>query len=366
MSFSLNVISNPKELVSICRDWDDFVSQYSDNPFVLCKFMELYTKLSLSRWRLCIIIGKLNNTLVGIAPLKIRQKFGVRVATFIISPENSVDFITREQYNIEFLRCVVNYLFEILKCNVVDLTFLSESHNLHIFQELCRAKQIKLFTQPFTGRRILKVGCTWEQFEKLKGSHFRRTFKRMENRLSKAGCYRVLCFDEATIMADVFQRILEIERLSWKESWRAKRKMRFDTDLLITWLAATQIYKINPNFKIKVWFLELNNHLIAYAIVFLYKQVAVIVKTSYDARYKQYYPGMYLIHSIIQSIFKSGAAKIVDFMTDMEIMKNWTDLCLGRVRIIATKQRFYQLLMRAYCRNLLLRLLWSKIGYYLL
>lgn len=337
MSLFINVVSEVKTLAKMQESWDVFASKHSDNPFVLCKFIEMSAKYGLQGWTLQLIIGRANDRIVGIAPLMTSEKLGMRVATFVLPPYNSPDFLIDEQFGMEFIKRVVDYLFETLKCKVADLTFPAESKSMLSFQEICRTKRIHFFTEPYIGRRIIEVRCNWEQFENLKGGRFRRQFRRNERRLNKAGSCRVSCFEREEDGGDAFKKILEIERLSWKAIWRSKRGMKKDPDLEIDWEGAGHVSRAIPDFKRTVWFLELNNRPIAYAIVLQHKKTATITKTSYDLRYRAFYPGMKLFNAVIRNLFNSGLVGNIDLMTDMPFMKAWTDICRGRVRVLAGK-----------------------------
>lgn len=363
MNLSLDVISSIEELVKIQEAWDNFVIKHSDNPFYLYKFIEMYAKHSLQHCTPRIIVGKVGKEIVGLAPIKTYRRFGMNIATFIMSPENSPDFLTRKNFKEDFINQVVDYLSKTLNCSVMDFTFLTASDSAHFFQKICQIKNIRLIIEPYMGRRVLEIDRSWEQFESLRGSNFRRKFRKMRNKLSMAGSYGVFCVEGAKQNNETFRKILEIEKSSWKEVWRSKHGMKIDPDLAITWSSSVEIAKMIPNFKSIIWFLELNTHLIAYAIVLLYKQNAIIAKTSYDIRYKKYYPGVFLIYLIIQSLFKSGTVKNIDFMTDLKFMENWTKLCLGRVRMMAVKGILPNLIFSVYHKRQFKTIL-SSLPYY--
>ncbi len=357
MSLLINVVSDVNELAKMQEPWDKFVGNHSENPYVFCKFIEMYAKQNLQNWTLQLVIGRVDDRIIGIAPLMIKEKLGMRVATFVLSPYNSPDFLINERFGTEFIAWVGDYLFKTLECKVADLTFPVESRSMFLFQKFCLSRRIHFFTEPSMGRRILKVDRTWEQFENLKGGKFRREFRRTERRLNNAGSCRVSCVGGEKDGDDAFKKILKIERLSWKEIWRSKRGMMMDLDLEITWKGAGYVSRAIPDFKRTVWFLELDSCPIAYAIVLHYKRTATIDKTSYDSRYKSFYPGTYLINTVLRNLFNSGHVKDIDFITDMPVMNTWTDLRRGRVRTLSGRGILPKAIISLYMNKQIRRLL---------
>jgi len=351
MNLSLHIISDIEKIAAQHETWNNFVNKNFDNPFILYKFVELYAKSNDSHCTPLFIIGKADKKTIGIAPLKVHRNFRINVATFVMPPETSPDFFTYEKFKAPFIDRIVDYVFGRLKCGIVDLTFPAESNSFRIFKNSCQGRGIQLHVEPYHGRRILKVDSDWELFERSRGGKFRRKIRKIQKKLDRAGLHRVICLERKNRESNVFKKILKIDRLSWKEHWRSKRRMNFDPDLPIHWFGAAESARTVPNFKNTVWFLELNNRLIAYAIVHIYKQIATIAKTSYDQRYRSYYPGIYLINSIIEALFKQGKIRMIDFMTDMEFMRTWTNTVLGRVRILAAKGKFSKLMLSFYCNK---------------
>ena len=336
MTFSINVISDVKAFSRIEESWNAFASKNSETPFILSEFMKSSMKRKLLGWNPLLMIGRVNDAVVGIIPLVMTRKLGVRIASFP-SPHYSLDFVINERFREKFIDSTLDYLFKTLRCKVLDLTFPAESNNMHLFQELCRKKNVYFGEESFMGRRMLEVRCSWEQFEDLKGGKFRRRFRKMQNKLNRVGSCQVSCVEREDDENDAFSRIIQIEKNSWKETWRSKKGKEMDRDLIAIWEGAGCASKKIPDFKRGVWFLELNDHPIAYALVLQHKRTATITKTSFDARYRRFYPGMYLINALLPTLFNSNNIEKVDFMTDMSFMEAWTDLCLGRVRVLAGK-----------------------------
>jgi hypothetical protein len=208
------------------------------------------------------------------------------------------------------------------------------------------------------GHRIIPVRCTWAEFEKLKGKKFRNEFKSIERKLNQAGSWRILCIENGNKGSDAIKKILDVERMSWKEGWRSQLGIEIDPDLIMMWEGSQYMVKTEPDFKLSVWLLELNGQTLAYVLFPQYKEVAYLAKTSYDERYKKFYPGIYVINAAIRELFNKRQARHIDFLTDLAFMETWTSICLPRVRVMISQKGILPIIIRftvanAYIKNIL-------------
>jgi hypothetical protein len=147
-----------------------------------------------------------------------------------------------------------------------------------------------------------------------------------------------LQFEGTNEEEDVFRKIVEIEKASWKPEWNLRRyHVCKDGELFDLWKWSSLVIRTCPDFKRTVRFLELNNHPIAYSLVFQHNETAYIYKTSYNDQYKRLYPGIYIINKTINDLFNLGNVKLIDFMTNKPFMTRWTAKHLSRIRISLTK-----------------------------
>jgi len=156
----------------------------------------------------------------------------------------------------------------------------------------------------------------------------------MERILDRAGLWRITCIKNEDKESDAFERILEVEKTSWKEMWRIRMGTEMDEDLLLIWSGAQHTAATEPDFKWRAWFLELNDQTLAYSLVLQYKETAFIIKTSYNSCYKRFSPGICVNNAAIHELFNEGHVRDIDFSTDLPFMRTWTSTCLPRVRVI--------------------------------
>lgn len=343
MAFLIRVITDPNQLLEIEGFWNTLVNKTSENPIFLSgfikQFMEFYRSNGWSPWFLVISIDKI---IVGIAPLMTKKKFGVRFAKFLSESYFSPDFIADDRHRERCIALTLNFLFKTLRCQFVDLTLPAESSNLQILKQKCKAKRIYFCTKRLRWadmrHSIIHIRDTWDKFKSLRGKNFRKKFKKIERDLDQAGSWRITCVENENNGSDAMRRILDVERMSWKQSWRTRRGIKTDKDLLMIWNGAQYTARIEPDFKWSVWFLELNDQTLAYSLVLQYKEMAFITKTSYDERYKRFYPGIYVNNAAIREIFNKRQVKIIDLLTDLPFHRTWTSICLPRVKVMMSRK----------------------------
>jgi hypothetical protein len=298
-----------------------------------------------------------DNTIVGAAPL-ITKKFGIQFAKFVGGAWFPRDFIVEDQYRETCIAHILDFLFKTLRCQSVEFTLPAESPNLRILKQKCKASRIYFSANLATGHCIISVDCSWDEFEASRGKNFRRRFKKIGRHLNKAGSWRITCVENGDKEIDVFERILDVERRSWKEGWRTQRGMEIDPDLPMIWEGAQYTARTEPDFKWSVWFLELNDQTLAYTLVLQYKEVAFVIKTSYDERYKKFYPGLYVNNVAIRELFNKRQVRNIDLLADLPFHRTWTSMCLPRARVMMWRKGLIpniigSLLVSAYVRKIL-------------
>ncbi len=339
-SFFVKVITETGKLQCLEKPWNAFISTCNNNPFLLHEFVTEFSKSNQSyTCNPLFAIGYDNEEIVGIAYLSIREIFGARIATFALAPYWSPDFVVKDQFRRKFMVCVLDLLFERLKCKVVDLTFPEETKSLRILEELCRTRRIKFKIEPGMEHRILRLEGDWEQFEKTLSGKSRKKFRQSERRLKQIYSFQISCVKAEEDTSITFDRISQIDKASWKEDWRIKKGQENDPDLMAIWEAAGRAEKDVPGFRCRAWILELNNQPVAFVIVIEYKNRAHIAKTSYIAQtcYERYSPGLLVINAALHALFDGKSVTEVEFSTDMPFMERWPTLLRGRKRVLIAK-----------------------------
>ncbi len=332
---TIRVISDKKDLFQIEHQWNTLVNRFSNNPFLLSEFTTQFIEHIPKGWTQMILTISCNQKIIGIAPLKTRTNLTGRHVDFIHPPWCS-EFIFDDQHKEACIKYTFDFLFNTLKCQFASFTLPSDSPNLKLINQQCKLKKIHLETAPEMGRRIIPIKSTWTEYEASRTRKFRKELKRAERNLNKIGSSTAIHLEGNELAPEITRKIKEVEKKSWKET---RRNQRGEQDWILTSAieAAQKQARIEPNFKWSSWFLELEGKTIAYILVIKYKEVAYLVKTSYDEQYKKYYPGIIVQNSAIQQLFAEQQNEYIDFLSDLPYLKAWTDQCLPRISVQLTK-----------------------------
>jgi CelD/BcsL family acetyltransferase involved in cellulose biosynthesis len=335
---SFRIVNSSAELLELEESWDAFVTRLSDNPFFLTGFVHEFMNIAQSRgWRPTFLVFSSNHRVNGLVPLLVRRRLGMRFAKPLLRNWFSPDFLLDPEHREQSITQTIRFLFDRLRTQIIDLTFPFNSPNLSIVRKSCRNDKHATWEQPANGHCIIPIDKSWEEFEKIRGGNFRRKFRKLERKLSQAGSWRVVKRNLKGRKEEGFERILEIERRSWKKDWRVRMKTELDQDLLTLFQASHKTAE-SEALTFEVWFLVLNEQELAYSLVVTYKETAFIAKTSYDQRYRSLYPGIYVNNAAIKELFIKRQVKLIDWNTDLPFHRNWTSICPPRIRILISQR----------------------------
>jgi hypothetical protein len=130
-----------------------------------------------------------------------------------------------------------------------------------------------------------------------------------------------------------------VEEGCWKNNWRIHNNsvVLADGDLLNLWTGAGLAAKDYPDLKRRIWFLNLDGKPIAYNLAIEYKGTIYMCKTSFNNKYRNLSPGIYLNNIAIQDSFNSRCINMIDFLTNLPFHERWTRNRLFRVRFSLSK-----------------------------
>jgi len=301
------------------------------------------------------MVLKAENRIIGVAPLAIRERYGIRFAKPLIKSWFSRDFIIEDNLNDVFMQHLLDFLFRTLGCQIASLDFQSDSKNLETLEKLCRTGRIHVLRNSEMGHDVLSISHSWEEYQRLRGKNFRRELRRLDRDLTRAGEWRIVSTNGENDRFDVLDRILNVEKNSWKEAWRARASRSVDEDLLAVWKGSRIAAKTNHDFGSKVWFLELNGKAIAYSLVLYYKQKGFFVKTSYDKRFGELSPGICVLSAVVHDFFAKREKSFVDFLTHLPFQERWNPVYLPQTRVTLWKEtllnRIFSFVLRAVFSN---------------
>lgn len=328
---SVRVISDTKGILQMEREWNDLVGNSCKNPFLLSRFVSEFIESYPKNWAPLILVISLNQTIIGIAPFMIRQKFGVR-SVKASNPLWCSGFIINSQFRRICITSILDFLFKTLKCKYIEFTLPCDSLNFRSLLHQCTVHKIHVKTFPKMGRTVIPIRYTWSEFLAGRGTKYRAKMRRIERNLTKLGSWKTV-YADGNKQPEAIKKIFEIEKNSWKDEWRTQTGQSNDESLM-TLLSASQHLSKEPKFKLNISYLELDGKAIAYCTAIEYCDVAFIVKTSYDKQYKKFYPGIFIQNALIRELFNSGKIKQIDFLSDLSYLRTWSNECILRNGII--------------------------------
>jgi hypothetical protein len=323
-----------EDLLSIKEQLNELVYSQCENPYFLYSFVEQFFELAIKKGvKPFFLVYFAGQKVVGFAPLVIRSWKIFRIASFLTDRELDPDFVVQEEYREDFLRKTVDFLFKKVRCNLINFSLPSETKSLPVLKMISKPLGTYFLTRPVEGHAVLPVEETWTEFEKRRGRKFQKFFSSIERKMALLGMWKVVFVTKQDSQAEILEDILEIEKASWKQSYREHRGLETDKGLLGILTAASNT-SFEPGFSWQVAFLEIGGKKIAYNFWFAYKGTGFFCKTSFDNDFRKYYPGVYINNAVIREIFINSAIKQIDFMTSLPFHARWTPKIVPRTRII--------------------------------
>ena len=329
MTLSTLVIFDINCFEKIVDFWDMEVADHVDSPF-------LSSCMLIEHWKLSIALGDhpflmiflSGNRIVGFAPLLMKSSFGLRQASnlaYYIYP----DFFS-DDYRENGINILVSFLVDELNCESVDITFENESANLIVLKKICDKRNISYEMQANEGQAIIQTKNTLDFFKRSLGHKTVKEFRRISKKIDRTGSWKISCF---SVNCSSIEKIREIERLSWKTNLRGKQGATKNLGLECIINGAQVKSKCKASFDSEVWILKINEVPTAYVIAAKRNKTLFLLKTSFDLRFKEFWPGKFLINSLIERVFTDKIFDNIDFITNLHFVQTWKPLVKKRTTV---------------------------------
>ena len=325
-------------MLDIREQLNELVYRQYENPYLLFSFVEQFFQSKVKEGKKPLfLVYFVDQRIVGLAPLAVRSwKRLFRIASFLLPPGFDLDFVVQEEYREDFLYKTVDFLFNKVGCNLIDISFSSKTQSLRALRGTGKSLKTYHLGRPIAGHSVLPVERPWTEFEKERGRNFRKFFRMTERRMGLVGTWKVVLATKEDSETEIYKDILEIEKSSWKQGYRTQMGLERDQLLLDLWTSAINSSH-EAGFRWQVAFLEIDGKKIAYSFWLEYKDKGIICKTSFDNYYRKYYPGVYINNVAVRELFNNPAIKQVDFMTDLPFHYRWMPKLIPRFRLTMSK-----------------------------
>jgi len=339
MSVSSKILVDPVNLADLEQDLDDFVFTWGENPFLLSAFLRtsLETIRSANSFP-AVLIVKVAGKVVGLASLSIHRFMGISYANSMLGWWATNDIILSKDHAQTATDTIFRAIFERLGCKFA-MTYLP--YPCPYLQNLIQAhksqkKHLVLDSQPSISHAVIHVDQSWNDFLKFRGRYFQKDLRAVERKLNQAGQWRFSLWQNTLKSYNkklVFEKIMTVEKQSWKEVFRGKQNEMADSQLKWILDSSNNLGHNVPKLNLKIWFLELNDQPIAFTLIFDFKRTAFIVKTSFAEKFRKMSPGFFVNNAAIQDIFNKREVENIDFLSSNSLVKDWDPCILPRMRL---------------------------------
>jgi CelD/BcsL family acetyltransferase involved in cellulose biosynthesis len=336
---SVRAVSDPEMVAAFGDEWNRVVRECGANPFLLTELLVQFMRLRVREgWHPLLLVLSVDGVPVGVAPLMTQKRFGLRFTTFLLRGSFSPDFALEDRYRGQCIEQIVEFVFQKLQSDLLELTLPAESPNGGLLKAECESRKLNYQVQENGGHRLVPIYPNWDAFLSSQRHDFRRHINGMKRKLDRAGTWRIHYVDDLGKAPDEVQRINAVEKLSWKQEWRRQRGVT-DEDLQAIIKGSIQASASEPNFNCGVCFLELNGQTIAYALIMEYGKLAYLAKTSFAEEYRDLSPGAFIANESIRALCDQGRVGEMDFLTDLPFMKRWPSSRAMRVNVVVSRSR---------------------------
>jgi len=325
------IVSDLSQLMTMRTDWNELVKACAPTPFLLVELMRAYFKPGTRGSHPLAIVMREKGRLIGIAAFQTKIQYLLekprllkyRTAEFLLPDVLTPDFVVRPNHRRQFVEGVLSTLFDTVGCQTALLILPTGSPNVAVLGSWCRRRGMGVWSSITSLHPVVKVRGTWNDYQASLGRQFIREVMKSKRRLERKG--QLTMIKGVVDNQAVVDKILEIDRHSWKEDWKSRRNARGikgGDDMLEGLL---DYYKNSPGSELipKCWVMELDGKPIAFAIFTTMGKIAYLEKTSFDLRYQYFSPGTCLHLSLFQALFDSKEVTNMDFLSMHEYMRHW-------------------------------------------
>jgi hypothetical protein len=327
MKISTLVVSDIDRFVEMRDFWDRELKDHVDDPFLFSSLIVEHWKFSQRMgWHPFLMVFLSGEKIVGFAPLIMRSRFGFRyVSNF--DQYTCPEFFS-DNYREVCIDQMVRILFRHLHCESADVTVRDESADQRILEKVCRKRKLSYTRFPQEGQAVIPVKKSLDSFRQSLNRKDSKEFKRIGRKLDKLGSWQISCFDlDRTSLA----KIWKVERHSWKANLKGKEKAKKDLGLSSILKGVERNREGKSYFESKVWFLELNDMPLSYVLTMKRNKTEFFAKTSFDSRFKEVSPGIFLMNTLIERVFMDKIADKIDFISNLPLVRVWKPLVVKRI-----------------------------------
>jgi len=279
--------------------------------FVLPSWLETWWEEFGSEFDLLLLSIHSKNRLIGIAPLKIREKTASIIGSSDVS--DYVDFITLSGKEQEFFFCLLEYLLK-KGIRYLDIKHVHpESSIFRFFIDTAKKQHCDVYCEQDEVSLELKLPNNWDDYLSYLSGKQRHEVRRKIRRLQEAGTVKYRTFSDSEKVTNLLNTFF------WMFSESREDKKRFLTTSREAFFRSMTTRMTEQGF-LKFGILELNNKPVSIIIYFDFENKIYLYNSGYDPEYQHLSVGLLLkIFCIKESIEKNKTT--FNFLKGNEVYK---------------------------------------------
>jgi hypothetical protein len=316
--YTFELIQTEEGFVSLKNDWNRLYNQViPHNPFLSYEWTKAWWSHLCPTASLFLLTVHSEGQLVGVAPLRLEQKWGFRILRFIGDGRSDyLGFLVAPDHEgIEKL--LLNYLY---RC--------CDSWDLAIFRQLCdvytNLSSIKFFDGMGYAENNGKLAPylssvkSWKDLCSSGPWQLRHAGQMARKFLLKGGTVKRVTGSDTHIVAE---QITFIEAHSWKYRTEAAKFQTKQERGLLKQILVT----LGRRDGLEVWLAYNDSQPIAYQLNFLTPERVCYYQSAYHKSYGRYYPGGVLQFHAIKRAWHEGLREFDFMLGDEQWKSTWTN-----------------------------------------
>jgi len=362
---NVELISDFDSFLQLEEEWNSLLEKTSTNTvFLRHEWFKCWWKAYGVGKKLCILLIKQEDKLIGISPLMISRDhfrgFPVRKIGFIENNETArSDFITLYDQS-RIIEETITYLiqkralWDVLIFNKIPM----DTDTPKVLQTACRKKGVSFLRRPSLHSPFLRIDTDWDTFYKNTSQKFKKKLRYNNNRLKKLGNISIEKLSQAinaeACLADVFA----IGQKSWISKIGKSISSNRETKLFFSELAHTA----STRGWLSIWLMKAGDKPVAFEYHLEYNNNVHALRSEFNNEYSAYSPGSVLHSHIVKYIFLNRFKEYDMGGSADTYKKRWTPSVRQHCNILAFNKGFYPQFLRFLEDKLIPSLKQTKAG----
>lgn len=326
--FQVEVLQNSRQLEELRNDWDKLYEATADSsPFSSFSWVVTWCRLYSDKEKLWIIVVRKGNEVVGIAPLYLTKRYGMKALQLIGLKEVRAEgqhFIIKSGMEKMVTALILDALVDFDNhwdaVSFYGIRANSEFQNQLFLYDNKFLKKTTTLTTVIGSVPMIFTGGGWDKYLQKSSSNFRNNYKRHMSHAEEAGIH-VINESEIDNHDDVVARLVNMEARSWqgrKGTGKIAPNKEFFKIIFPTLLDKGEV---------EIFWALNKEKALAFSVFLIHRNIAVLFATGYDVSLKKELPVGNLVNYAAVKKLSGNGVKVIDMMTDIganQWKKRWT------------------------------------------